>query len=163
MLAILVPFIPLQGGVAPLFAMAMLAGCSSMAVGLLVSTLARTELQAIQLVPLVILPQVMLSGILLPVAGEKASTMARWLSAPVLMRWGYAGALHVELASVTQRGEIAQDPVFGGRYWKRVGFGEPGTETLFSGPLVSEVMVLAGLGAGAVALTWVLLALRDRR
>jgi len=162
MLGMLVPFVPLQGGFLPLFGVAMLAGCSSMAVGFLVSAISRTELQSIQLVPLVILPQVMLSGILLPVAGESASLTARWLSAPVLMRWGYASALHVEFAETTARGGKATG-VGGADYWGRVGFSEPAAETFLQSPLAMELSVMAGLGLAAVAATWLLLVLRDRR
>lgn len=162
MLSILVPFVPLQGSLLSLFGVAMLAGCSSMAIGLLVSAISRTQLQAIQLVPLVILPQVILSGILLPVAGEKASLMARWLSAPILMRWGYASALHVEFAEETARGSKALG-TGGADYWKRVGFPEPGAEALFHSQLVTELGVMALLGLGSVLATWLILVLRDRR
>ena len=162
MLGMLVPFVPLEGGFPLLFGVAMLAGCSSMAVGFLVSAIARTELQAIQLVPLVILPQVMLSGILLPVAGESASLVARWLSAPVLMRWGYASALHTEFAEGTARGGKALG-VGGADYWARTGFPEPGSDALLSSPLITELTVMGGLGVVAVVATWAVLALRDRR
>jgi len=162
MLGMLVPFVPLQGGLGLLFGVTLLAGCSSMAVGFLVSAVARTELQAIQLVPLVILPQVMLSGILLPVAGESASVMARWLSAPILMRWGYASALHSEFAETTVRGGKALG-VGGAGYWGRIGFPEPGADSLLSSPLVTELSVMGGLGLAAVLATWALLSLRDRR
>ena len=162
MLAILVPFVPLQGGLFPLFGVAMLAGCASMAVGFLISAIARTELQAIQLVPLVILPQVMLSGILLPVAGEKASAAARLMSTPDLMRWGYAASLHVEFAETTARGGKALG-VGGADYWGRVGFPEPATETLLGSPLITESVVMSGLGLIAAVGTWMVLALRDRR
>ncbi|MEE2830011.1 MAG: ABC transporter permease, partial [Myxococcota bacterium] len=162
MLAMILPVVGLQGGVLKLFAVLMLAGCSSMAVGMLISAVSRTEMQAIQLVPLVILPQVMLSGILLPVAGEGASTMARWLSAPVLMRWGYASALHVEFAQSTAHGKKALG-ISGADYWERVGFPEPAASLLPSSPLLTEVLVMAGLGLTAVGVTWLLLALRDRR
>ena len=155
LLAILVPAIPLQGGVLKLFGVALLAGWSAMALGLLVSAVARTELQAIQFVPLVILPQIMLSGILLAVAGEKASLMATWLSKPILLRWAYSGALHVEFAAGTVRGDKSRTLSGGARYWERNGFGED--------LLSTDVAVMAGLGLGCVLLTWLVLRLRDRR
>jgi hypothetical protein len=133
-----------------------------MAIGFLVSAISRTELQAIQLVPLVILPQVMLSGILLPVAGENASLVARWLSAPVLMRWGYSSALHAEFAETTVRGGKALG-VGGAGYWQRIGFPEPGADALIHSPLVTELSVMAGIGLAAVLATWLVLVLRDRR
>lgn len=154
LLAILLPSIPLKGGAAELFAVSLLAGWSAMALGLLVSAVARTELQAIQFVPLVILPQIMLSGILLPVAGAKASVMATWLSKPVLLRWAYSSALHVEFAEATDRGRKALS-IAGAKYWDRNGFG--------ADSLNGDVAVMAGLGLACVIATWVVLLRRDRR
>ncbi len=154
LLAIVIPSIPLQGGVGLLFAVSLLAGWSAMALGLLVSTIARTELQAIQYVPLVILPQIMLSGILLPVAGAKATPMATWLSKPILLRWAYSASLHVEMAENTKRGKKALS-IAGAKYWDRNGFG--------GDTLLYDVAVMGGLGLACVALTWFLLSRRDRR
>ena len=155
LLAILIPLIPLQGGVLRLFGVALLAGWSAMALGLLVSAVARTELQAIQFVPLVILPQIMLSGILLAVAGEKASMMATWLSKPILLRWAYSAALHVEFAVGTIRGDKSRTMSGGAQYWERNGFG--------ADQLTTDVAVMAGLGLACVLLTWFVLSRRDRR
>lgn len=154
LMVILVPGVPLQGGVLPLFGTAMLAGCAAMAMGLLVSTVARTELQAIQLVPLVILPQIMLSGILLPVAGDKASVMAAWLSKPVLLRWAYSAGLHVEFAEHTLRGDKSRG-IAGANFWQRNGFGDDVLRT--------DLLVMAGVGLGCTLLTYVILKRRDRR
>ncbi len=154
LLAILVPSIPLQGGVLPLLGVSLLAGWSAMALGLLVSAVARTELQAIQFVPLVILPQIMLSGILLPVAGANASKMALWLSKPVLLRWAYSSALHVEFGEATVRGQKALG-TGGARFWERNGFG--------ADQLGPDVAVMAALGLACVFLTWFVLSRRDAR
>jgi ABC-type multidrug transport system ATPase subunit len=173
LLGILIPSIPLEGGVLPLVGVALLAGWSAMAMGLLVSAFARTELQSIQLIPLVILPQIMLSGILLPVAGENASKMALWLSKPMLLRWAYAASLHVEFARDTLRGKKAVGSS-GAEYWQRSGFGPPEIPIAGSrrseldidaiaGMLHTDVAVMAGLGLACVGLTWFLLSRRDRR
>ncbi len=154
LLAILVPAVPLEGPLLPLIGMALLAGWSAMALGLLVSTIARTELQAIQFVPLVILPQIMLSGILLPVAGEKASLVATWLAKPCLLRWAYSASLHTELTEGTLRGDKSRG-IAGAKYWERSGFIEDALQT--------DLLVMGGLGLACAIACWLLLLGRDRR
>ncbi len=179
LLAILVPTVPLEGSVAGLASVTFLAGLSAMAMGLLVSTVATTPLQAIQLVPLVILPQIMLSGILMPVGPPlenddenggarivvvtedmkpedipKAST-ASHLAKPVLLRWAYSAALQVELAEGTERGDKTRHKIFGARYWERRGF--PDDE------LKLDLTVMGGLCFVCLFGCWVLLLRRDRR
>ncbi|MCO4769489.1 MAG: FHA domain-containing protein [Deltaproteobacteria bacterium] len=153
LVGILIPVVPLQGAVTGLVGAALLAGWSSMAMGLLISAVARSELQAIQLVPLVILPQIMLSGILLPVTGEKASQMAVWLSKPVLLRWAYGGILQVEYAPGSDRGDRTREAIV--TFWKRVGF----ENDVFA----VDMAVMGGIGLACVVTTWVILLRRDRR
>jgi len=176
LLAILVPTVPLQGSVAGLAGVTLLAGLAAMAMGLLVSTVATTPLQAIQLVPLVILPQIMLSGILMPVgppleqdeefggarivvveAGDKAPEVSTssLLAKPVLLRWAYSSALQVEFAEGTERGDKTRHRIFGAKYWERRGF--PDDE------LKLDLAVMSGLGLFCVLGCWVLLLRRDRR
>ena len=145
-----------------MFGVSCLAGMSAMTLGLLVSAIARTQLQAIQIVPLVILPQIMLSGILLPVAGDKATPIAVWLSQPILLRWGYSASVHVEFAETTQRGQKALG-IGGANYWERLGFPKPGTEGLFGNALMTDLVVMGSLGLACVLLTWLILVVRDRR
>ncbi len=83
LLAILVPTLPLKGGVVALGGVTLLAGLAAMSMGILVSTIARTPLQAIQLVPLVILPQIMLSGVLMPVGPPLKEHMEKKVPVPV--------------------------------------------------------------------------------
>jgi ABC-type multidrug transport system ATPase subunit/pSer/pThr/pTyr-binding forkhead associated (FHA) protein len=152
LLAVLVPGVPLQGGIVPLAGAALLAGWSAMALGLLLSTVARTELQAIQFVPLAILPQIMLSGILIPVAGSKATVMATWLSKPILLRWAYASGLWVEFSDGVARGVKAASSA-GAQYWQRSGF--KGDE------LGTDLAVVAGLGLVCLAVSFAVLSRRD--
>ena len=153
LLAILIPAVPLNGDLTALVGVALLAGWSAMSLGLLVSTVARTELQAIQFVPLVILPQIMLSGILLPVTGDTATKMAVVLSKPVLLRWAYGAYLQVEYAAGTIRGGKADQPFV--KFWDRVGFGDDVLRT--------DLIVMASLGLGCAILSWLILLRRDRR
>ncbi|MCP4871650.1 MAG: FHA domain-containing protein [Proteobacteria bacterium] len=179
LLAILVPTVPLEGSVAQLAGVTFLAGLAAMSMGFLVSTVASTPLQAIQLVPLVILPQIMLSGILMPVGPPlendeenggarivvvtedtkpedipEAST-ASLLAKPVLLRWAYSAALQVELSETTDRGDKTRHRIFGAKYWERRGF--PDDE------LRLDLTVMSGLGLFCVLGCWVLLLRRDRR
>ena len=179
LLAILVPTVPLEGSVHQLAGVTFLAGLAAMAMGLLVSTVATTPLQAIQLVPLVILPQIMLSGILMPVGPPleydeehggarvivvdettrpedmpEAST-ASFLAKPVLLRWAYSSALQVELSEGTVRGDKTRHRVFGAKYWERRGF--PDDELRLDLAVMSSLALLCVLGC------WVLLLRRDRR
>ena len=153
LLAVLVPGVPLEGGIFRLAGVSLLAGWSAMALGLLLSTVARTELQAIQFVPLAILPQIMLSGILIPVAGDKATLMATWLSKPILLRWAYASGLWTEFAADAKRGVKAASSA-GAQYWERSGF--KGDELNF------DLGVVAGLGLACLAVSFVMLARRDQ-
>jgi ABC-type multidrug transport system ATPase subunit/pSer/pThr/pTyr-binding forkhead associated (FHA) protein/ABC-type multidrug transport system permease subunit len=153
LLGILIPVVPLQGSVVGLVGVSLVAGWSSMAMGLLLSAIARTELQAIQLVPLVILPQIMLSGILLPVTGDGASRMAAALSKPVLLRWGYGALLQVEYAVGTDRGARTREAIVS--FWKRVGFEDD--------VLAANLGVMVAIGVVCAVASWVVLLRRDRR
>ncbi len=152
LLAVLVPGVPLEGGVVNLAGAALLAGWSAMALGLLLSTVARTELQAIQFVPLAILPQIMLSGILIPVAGDKATLMATWLCKPILLRWAYASGLWVEFSEKATRGVKAASTA-GAQYWERSGF--QGDD------LSTDLWVVCGLGLFCLTVSWIVLNRRD--
>ena len=164
LLAILVPTIPLEGSLVGLAGVSLLAGLSAMTMGILLSTLARTELQAIQLVPIVILPQIMLSGILTPVTprtvpafASKADAaayeggMAMWLSKPILLRWAYGGILKTEYAE----GSARLDKIGNSNFWDRVGFA--------ADVLRTDVLVMAGIGLACVLAAWAILLRRDRR
>jgi ABC transport system ATP-binding/permease protein len=180
LLAILIPFVPLEGGVLQLTGVAILAGLAAMSMGFAVSTVARTPLQAIQLVPLVILPQIMLSGILMPVGpeltkewhdvpqeaghtvrevylvkdAEASRTTANVLAQPVLLRWAYAAAVQVEYRSGTERGDMSHNPR-NMAHWERLGFQHDG--------LARSLTVMASIGLFCALGCWLLLIRRDRR
>jgi ABC-2 type transport system permease protein len=59
-----------QGNVLLIFGMEALMVLAAVNLGIFLSMFARTEFQAVQFIPLVIVPQVLLSGILFPVANE---------------------------------------------------------------------------------------------
>jgi hypothetical protein len=155
LIGILVPFIGLEGGLLGLFAVPLVAGWAAMCLGLLVSAASNSEVTAIQVVPLIVLPQVMLSGILVAVGGPSSSTMASLLSQPVLLRWAYGAYLQVEFAAGTPRGDKSRNLVTGGRYWEQVGFGDDS--------LLFDMGMMCGIGAVCVWLTWLILERRNRR
>jgi ABC-2 type transport system permease protein len=59
-----------QGNVLLIFGLEVLMAISAVNLGIFLSMFARTEFQAVQFIPLVIVPQVLLSGILFPVSTE---------------------------------------------------------------------------------------------
>jgi len=63
-----------SGSVALIFLIALLMAMSAVNLGIFLSMFARTEFQAVQFIPLVIVPQVLLSGIVFPIETEP-----RWL------------------------------------------------------------------------------------
>ncbi|MGZ4290144.1 MAG: ABC transporter permease [Gaiellaceae bacterium] len=63
-----------------------------MSLGLFCSAFARTEFQAVQFVPAVVIPQILLSGLLVPRAHMVA--LLRWVSAALPLTWGYDGLAH---------------------------------------------------------------------
>lgn len=162
LLALVLPVVGLTGSVPALLGVPMLAGWSSMALGLLISAIARTELQAIQYVPLAVLPQIMLSGILVPVAGENATATATAMSKPILLRWAYGAFLQAEYAATSLHGrKLWKDEAgeemshIGKEFWKRNGFGVD--------DLGNNIAVMTALGALCLSLTWWILLRRDRR
>jgi ABC-2 type transport system permease protein len=58
------------GSVALIFGIEVLLALAAVNLGIFLSTFARTEFQAVQFIPLIVAPQIMLSGIIVPVASE---------------------------------------------------------------------------------------------
>lgn len=155
LISILIPVVGLEGDLLGLFGVPLMAGWAAMCIGLLVSAASNSEVTAIQVVPLVVLPQVMLSGILVAVGGPSASSMASVLSQPILLRWAYGAYLQVEFALGTPRGDKSHNLVTGGRYWEQVGFGED--------VLLFDLGMMGLIGASCTWITWIILVRRNRR
>lgn len=78
--------VPMSGGVAGIFALSLLYLVLSLALGLLVSTLARTQVAALLISAMVmLLPILMLSGMIFPI--ENLPRFFQWVSAVVPARW----------------------------------------------------------------------------
>jgi ABC-2 type transport system permease protein len=58
------------GSVWLIFGLEVLLAIGAVSLGIFLSTFARTEFQAVQFIPLVVVPQVLLSGLLVPVENE---------------------------------------------------------------------------------------------
>ena len=79
----------------PVWAVIVLAICNAvlgMSLGLFTSAFARTEFQAVQFVPAVVFPQILLCGLLVPRAHMVA--VLRWVSAVLPLTWAYDGLAH---------------------------------------------------------------------
>ncbi|MGB2940202.1 MAG: ABC transporter permease [Candidatus Dormiibacterota bacterium] len=59
-----------SGSVLLIFLLELLLAVAAVNLGIFLSTFARTEFQAVQFIPLVVVPQVLLSGVMVPVASE---------------------------------------------------------------------------------------------
>lgn len=87
----------LQGSWAGHFALLWACAASGVGMGLLLSALVRSSEAAIGLVPLLLIPQVILSGLIMPL--DKLSPPMRWTSSVMMTRWGFEGALQHEQAA----------------------------------------------------------------
>jgi ABC-2 type transport system permease protein len=67
-----------QGSVLLIFGMETLMAIAAVNLGIFLSMFARSEFQAVQFIPLAIVPQVLLSGVIFPVSTEPAAL--QWLS-----------------------------------------------------------------------------------
>jgi len=78
-----------RGHVALVIALAVCNALLGMALGLFVSAFARTEFQAVQFLPALVFPQLLLCGLLVPRA--RMIVELRWLSTILPLTWAYDG------------------------------------------------------------------------
>jgi ABC-2 type transport system permease protein len=81
-----------QGSPAAVIALAIANAVLGMALGLLVSAFARTEFQAVQFLPAVVFPQLLLCGLLVP-RGHMVALL-RWIAYGLPLTWAYDGLSH---------------------------------------------------------------------
>src|SRR5207237_538067 len=74
-----------EGSVLLIFGMEALMAIAAVNLGIFLSMFARSEFQAVQFIPLVVVPQVLLSGIIFPVSTEP--TPLQWLSDVLGLAW----------------------------------------------------------------------------
>ena len=112
----------------------------------MISASVHTEDQATSFIPLVLLPQLLFAGALVPVAGM--ASVAEALAGAMFARWGFAGMG----SELDMNGRIAADPEFA-----RVSqYGE----SFFELPLGTTLVVLGGFALAALLLCRVLLGRR---
>ena len=87
------------GSIVAVVAIAIANALLGMALGLFVSAFASTEFQAVQFMPAVVIPQFLLSGLLLP--RERMAELLEWVSAALPLTYAYDA-----LAHVTQDGSL---------------------------------------------------------
>ncbi len=78
-----------QGSVALVIGLAVCNAVLGMALGLFVSAFARTEFQAVQFLPAIVFPQLILCGLLVP--RDHMVDALRWISAVLPLTWAYDG------------------------------------------------------------------------
>jgi ABC-2 type transport system permease protein len=78
-----------QGNVLLIFGMEALMAIAAVNLGIFLSMFARSEFQAVQFIPLVIVPQVLLSGVIFPVSTEPAAL--QWLSNILPLTYAVSG------------------------------------------------------------------------
>lgn len=93
------------GSVWVVIALAVCNAVLGMALGLFFSAFARTEFQAVQFVPAVVVPQILLCGLIVP--REQMGVVLRWLSAVLPLTWAYDGLRHA--VAGTDDGVVLRD------------------------------------------------------
>jgi ABC-2 type transport system permease protein len=81
-----------HGSVVAVIVLAVLNAVLGMSLGLLASAFARTEFQAVQFMPAIVIPQILLCGLLVP--REELTTVLRWLATVLPLTWAYDGLSH---------------------------------------------------------------------
>jgi ABC-type multidrug transport system ATPase subunit/predicted component of type VI protein secretion system len=89
-------YFPLQldGNFAAMFGVLTLSSWAGLGMGLTLSALVRSSEAAMTLVPLLLIPQIILGGVIMPV--YEMNTPMRVLSSTMTARWGFEGLLHLE-------------------------------------------------------------------
>ncbi len=86
----------LEGGFGMMYLILLLTSLAGLGMGLMLSALVSSAEAAVALVPLLLIPQIILGGVIMPV--HEMGTGTRVLSAAMAARWGYEAMLHVEYA-----------------------------------------------------------------
>jgi ABC-type multidrug transport system ATPase subunit/pSer/pThr/pTyr-binding forkhead associated (FHA) protein len=94
------------GTYAALFGVLALTGFSAVSMGLFISSVVRTDEQAMALIPVAMIVQLLFGGAIVTVAAMGA--LMSWFSAAIFARWAYAGAGTV----IDMNERIAGDPAF---------------------------------------------------
>lgn len=94
LLGIVYPSLGYSGNLGLFYLLLFLASLVGVGMGLTLSAVVRSNEAAMALVPLLLIPQVVLGGIIMPI--HDLHPVMSVLSATMTTRWGYEGALHIE-------------------------------------------------------------------
>ena len=83
-----------RGNTLSLYAILLLSSLAGVGMGLTLSAVVRSSEAAIALVPLLLIPQIVLGGIIMPI--HDLNPPMKLLSSVMVSRWGFEGALHLE-------------------------------------------------------------------
>jgi len=133
---------------ATLTALLILTSWSTVALGLVVSTLARSDDQATSLIPLLLIPQLLFGAALVPFA--RMGTAVKVLADLMVSRWAFAGAGH----AIDMNTRLANAPQLS----TLSGYGN----TFFSLKEGISAAILIGVTAALLLLTAAILAHRSR-
>ncbi len=88
------PLLGFEGSFVEMYIVLMLCSLAGLGMGLVLSSLVRTSEAAIALVPLLLIPQVILGGMIMPV--DRMTLPVKAASLVMVSRWGFEGMLHAE-------------------------------------------------------------------
>ena len=95
MLLVIVYFVlGFEGAILPLYLILLLSSLAGVGMGLALSAMMRSSEAAIALVPLLLIPQIILGGIIMPI--HDLNSPMKLLASVMVSRWGFEGALHIE-------------------------------------------------------------------
>ncbi len=93
------------GSIAVVIVLAVLNAVLGMALGLFASAFAQTEFQAVQFMPAIVIPQILLCGLLVP--REHLTAVLRYAAALLPLTWAYDGLAHAVTGGAP--GTVARD------------------------------------------------------
>jgi ABC transport system ATP-binding/permease protein len=96
LLGLVYPTLGYGGNPLWLYLMLFLSSLAGVGMGMVLSSVVRSSEAAMALVPLLLIPQIVLGGIIMPI--HELSAPMRVLSAAMVSRWGYEAVLHIEYA-----------------------------------------------------------------
>lgn len=88
------PVLGFEGSFFEMYFLLLFCSLAGLGMGLVLSSLVRTSEAAIALVPLLLIPQVILGGMIMPI--DKMSLPVKGASLAMVSRWGFEGMLHAE-------------------------------------------------------------------
>lgn len=101
--------VPVNGGLGQLLVAVLLFICASLTLGLLISTAAKTQLQAMQLTVFILLPSILLSGFMFPY--EAMPVAAQWV-AEALPATHFMRAIRGVVLRAAEVGDLAPDLIW---------------------------------------------------